>query len=492
MLGDSGAMDVQEALAAISPEDWDHTPPAVRELIAVLLADLGALRERLGQVEEQQRQHSQNSSRPPSSDPPAAPLRPPRPASGRQAGGQPGHPGAHRPLRPPEEVERFVFVRPDRCAGRGHPLAGDDPAPLRHQVTELPRPQPETVEYQRHRLPCPGCGAVTTPALPAGVPAGAFGPRLQASVSLLGGRYQLSDRQVQEVLATLFGVDLGLGSVPALKQATSAALAAPVAAAHAYVQAQGQINVDETGWREANRRAWLWVAVTTRVTVFLVQASRSSQAAKTLLGAGFAGIAGTDRWSGYSWLGTARRQVCWAHLKRDFAALAERGGHSAILGAALLCRVDRLFALVARVRDGTLAHADLAPALAPVQRQVAALLRQGTASDHPKTANTCRKLLAVEAALWTFALVPGLAPTNNAAERAIRPAVLWRKRSGGTQTAAGSRFVERLLTTVTTLRQQQRDVLAYLTAACDAANHGRPAPSLLPAAPMATVTPTTT
>jgi transposase len=300
----------------------------------------------------------------------------------------------------------------------------------------------------------------------------------------------LSDRQVQEVLATLFGVELGLGSVPALKQATSAALAAPVAAAHAYVQAQAHVNVDETGWREATRRVWLGVAVSAWVTVFLVQASRSGQAAKVLLGAGFAGIAGTARWSGYTWLGTARRQVCWAHLKRDFAAFVERGGDSATLGTALLRQVARLFALVADVRDGTLAHADLAPALAPVQREVAALLRQGAAVAHPKTANTCHKLLTVEAALWTFARVPGLAPTNNAAERAIRPAVLWRKRSGGTQTAVGSRFVERLLTTVTTLRQQRRDVLAYLTAACDAANHGCPAPSLPPATTGTTLLPT--
>jgi len=217
------------------------------------------------------------------------------------------------------------------------------------------------------------------------------------------------------------------------------------------------------------------------VTVFLVQGSRSGKAARALLGEGFAGIAGTDRWSGYTWLGTACRQVCWAHLKRDFTAIAERDGDSATLGAALLTQVDQLFALVQRVRDGTLAHADLARPCAPIQQAVAALLRQGAVGDHPKTANTCRKLLTVEAALWTFVRVPGVAPTNNAAERAIRPAVLWRKRSGGTQTGAGRRFVERSLTTVTTLRQQQRAVLAYLTAACDAANHGRPAPSLLPA-----------
>ena len=484
-------MDVQQALAAISPDEWDRTPAAVRELIALLVADLGLLRERLGQVEEQQRQHSQNSSRPPSSDPPSAPPRPPRPSSGRPPGGQPGHPGSHRALKPPDEVAHIELIRPEYCRQCGGRLAGDDPAPVRHQVTELPRPQAETVEYQLHRLACPDCGTVTTPALPPGVPHGAFGPRLQAIVSLLGGRYQLSDRQVQEVLATLFGVDLGLGSVPALKQATSAALAAPVAAAHAYVQAQARANVDETGWREAHRKAWLWVAVTTWVTVFLIHASRGSPAAKALLGADFAGIAGTDRWSGYTWLGAARRQLCWAHLRRDFTALVERGGASAAIGSALLTQVAHLFALVQQVRDGTLAHPALAQAIAPVQREVAALLRQGAACEHAKTAKTCRNLLAVEAALWTFVAVAGVEPTNNAAERAIRPAVLWRKRSGGTQSAAGSRFVERLLTAVTTLRQQQRDVLAYLTAACEAANRGHPAPSLLPStagAPSALIT----
>ena len=473
-------MDVQQALAAISPDEWAQTPAAVRELIALLLADLGALRERLAQVEEQQRQHSQNSSRPPSSDPPSAPRRPPRRSSGRQPGGQPGHPGAARVLKPPDEVARIEVIRPQHCARCGQRLGGDDPAPVRHQVTELPPPRPETVEYQLHRLACPGCGSVTTPELPAGVPRGAFGPRLQAIVSLLGGRYHLSDRQVQEALGTLFGADLGLGSVPALKQATSAALAAPVAEAQAYVRAQARANVDETGWREAHGKAWLWVAVTTWVSVFLIHASRGSPAAKALLGADFAGVAGTDRWSGYTWLGPARRQLCWAHLRRDFSAFVERGGASATLGTALLTQVERLFALVQRVRDGTLAHADLAPAMAPVQREVAALLRQGAACEHAKTARTCRNLLAIEAALWTFVQVAGVEPTNNAAERALRPAVLWRKRSGGTQSAAGSRFVERLLTTVTTLRQQQRDVLAYLTAACEAAHRGHPAPSLLP------------
>lgn len=463
----------------ITLADWEETPAAVRALVGTLLAELQALRAVVAGLQEQVGQTSRNSSKPPSSDPPGAPLRPTPPASGRQPGGQPGHVGTTRPRPPLAEVDHLVVLRPERCAHCDALLLGDDPAPLWRQVTEVPAPHAETTEYQVHRLTCRCCGHLTTPPWPDGLPPGAFGPRLQALVSLLGGRFLLTDRQIEELLPIGFGVAVGLGSIPALEQATSAALAAPVAEALAYVQQQERANADETSWREANRKGWLWVAVTSLVSVFLVQASRGSAAAKALLGSAFGGVVGCDRWSGYHWLGAAR-QLCWAHLRRDFTAFVDRGGTSAVLGQALLDEVGRLFALWYRVRDGTLAHADLAAALAPVQAEVGRLLRQGMVGDHAKTAATCANLVRDEAALWTFVRVAGVEPTNNAAERAIRPAVLWRKRSLGTQSAGGSRFVERMLTTVTTLRQQRRDVLGYLTAACAAAHRGQPAPSLLP------------
>lgn len=466
----------------IPAADWEATPATVRLLVGTLLSAVQTLHARVGALEEQLGQTSRNSSKPPSSDPPSAPPRPTALASGRKPGGQVGHVGASRPRRPLAEVDQVVVLRPARCAHCDALLLGSDPAPLWRQVTEVPAPKAQTTEYQAHRLTCRCCGQVTTPPWPDDLPPGAFGPRLQALVSLLGGRFLLTDRQIEELLPIGFGVELSLGSIPALEQATSAALAAPVAEALAYVQQQDRANADETSWHEATRKAWLWVAVTTLVSVFLVQASRGSAAAKALLGTTFDGIVGCDRWSGYHWLGAAR-QLCWAHLRRDFTALVDRGGASAVLGQALLDEVGRLFALWYRVRDGTLAHADLAVALAPVQAEVGRLLRQGMAGDHPKTAATCANLVRDEAALWTFVRVAGVEPTNNAAERAIRPAVLWRKRSLGTQSDGGSRFVERLLTTVTTLRQQRRDVLGYLTAACAAAHRGHPAPSLLPVTP---------
>jgi transposase len=267
--------------------------------------------------------------------------------------------------------------------------------------------------------------------------------------------------------------------VTACEQATRAALAAPVAAAQTYVQQQPVAHVDETGWREARHRAWLWVAAAAAVTVFLVQARRGAVAAQALLGA-FAGILVTDRWSAYNGWSVWRRQRCWAHLRRHFTAFAEAPGAAGRLGHALLAETRQLFAWWYRVRDGTLARATFRGYVGPLRQRVEALLREGARCGHPKTEGTCREILTLAPALWTFVRVPGVEPTNNAAERAIRPGVLWRKGSFGSHSPAGSRFVERMMTVAATLKQQHRNVVDYVTLACEAALRGEPAPTLLP------------
>lgn len=238
--------------------------------------------------------------------------------------------------------------------------------------------------------------------------------------------------------------------------------------------------MDETGWRQQAKRAWLWVAATPLVAVFLVLTTRGAKGARQLLGDAFGGIVGSDRWSAYNWLDPSQRQLCWAHLKRDFQKLVERGGLSQRLGERFLVQVELLFRLWQRVRDGTLDRQDFQTQVAPIRAQVHHLLCEGAALAHPKTRHTCENLLRLEPALWTFVDREGVEPTNNHAERCLRRAVLWRRRSFGTQSEMGSRFVERVLTTVTTLRQQKRDVLDYLTAACAAAIRGDKPPSLLP------------
>jgi transposase len=475
--------DARTPPPGIAAADWADTPQAVRILVLALQQQVLTLSERVSALEERTRRSSRNSSQPPSTDPPSTPDRPKGKRSSRKQGGQPGHAGHGRPLLPAEQVDRVVDAKPDACGRCGHLLLGSDPQPARHQVTDLPRVRPVVTEYRRHTLVCPGCGAVTTAGWPAEMPTGSFGPRVAATVAYLTGRCGVSQRETQEILATLCQVPVGLGSIAALERQVSAALAAPVGEAQAHVQAQPVANVDETGWREQTTRCWLWVAVSALVTVFLVRPSRGSQSAKELLGAAFAGVVGSDRWSGYTWLATTQRQVCWAHLVRDFAALVERGGASRALGTACLDVADRLFAVWYRVRDGTLDRASFTLLVAPLQAELHALLTTGRTSSQAKTRHLCENLLKVEPALWTFVTVSGVEPTNNSAERALRRAVLWRRRSFGTQSAAGSRFVERVLTAVSTLRQQERDVLDYLTTVTQAALSGAPAPSLLPQTP---------
>jgi transposase len=466
-------MPEQAPPTGISSEDWAATPAAVRGLVQALLA-------RLVEVEARLKQTSQNSSKPPSSDPPSAKPRSAKEPSGRKSGGQPGHEGHGRTLKPETEVDHFVEVRPESCGQCGTLLLGEDPEPERHQVTELPRITPIVTEYRRHRLWCGACGARTQAAWPATMPTGSFGPRVQATVGYLTGRIGASQREVQDILATVCQTEASVGGVGALEQAVSAALATPVVEAQTYVQRQPVRTADETRWREKTKRVWWWISVTPLVTIFRVLKSRGAAAAKEVLGEDVWGTIGTDRYAGYHWIDPRQRQLCWAHLKREFIAWSERVGETARLGLALLAVEQQLFALWYRVRAGTMAWADFQGAMLPLMARVSTLLQEGVAGADATAQGTCRNLVKLEPALWTFVWEPGVDPTNNGAERPLRRAVLWRRRSFGTQSEAGSQFVERILTTVTTLRQQRRDVLDYVTAACAAAIRKEPAPSLLP------------
>lgn len=450
-----------------------------------LLKQIEALKQENLDLRARLNQNSRNSSRPPSSDPPSTPPRPPKPPSGRRPGGQPGHPGSTYKLVPIEDVDRVVSVKPKRCAGCGHRLTGDDPNPRRHQVTELPPIEPEIVEYLLHRLTCANCSRVTRAELPPGVPLKMIGARLQALIAYCTGRLHLSKRTTQEALQDVVGVTLSLGSISDAEKTVSRALAAPIREAHDYIQKQRSAGADETGWRQGSKRAWLWVVVTRWISVFQIHLSRGADAAGALLGS-FAGYLTTDRWNGYNGFPLRRRQICWAHLIRDYEGFTERGPKAARIGEALLIEAKKMFALWKRVRDGTLKRSSFRVYMTPIRRAVVRVLRRGTRCGESKTEGMCVKILKVEAALWTFVRVRGVEPTNNASERAIRPAVLYRKGCFGTHSARGSRFVERILTVTASLRQQGRNVLDFLTRACDASIHHRKAPSLLPTPRMTT------
>ena len=272
-----------------------------------------------------------------------------------------------------------------------------------------------------------------------------------------------------------------VGTITQSEQATTEVGAEPVGAARACVAEQAVAHVDETRWRQGDKRAWVWVAVTSLVTVFLIRLSRGGHVARELLGEHCSGILVTERSSASNWYPVRWRQGCWAHVLRDFEAIQGRGGTSEAIGAGLLAQGHQMFTWWHRVREGTLKRSTFRSYMRPLRREVERLWEAGSQCGVSKTEGTCREIMKRREALWTFVQVEGVEPTNNAAERALRPGVQRRKISFGTQSEAGSRFVESMMTVVATLKHQQRNVLAYLTAAHEAALRGEAPPSLLPA-----------
>ena len=455
--------------------------------IAQLEEENARLREENRRLKERLGLNSSNSSKPPSSDAPGPPRQSKRP-TGRRPGGQPGHKKHERALLPPEQVQHVVEVVPKECRGCKRRLRGKDSAPRRHQVVEVPPLSAIVTEYRSHALTCPACGEVTRGEVPEHARS-VFGDRLAALASLLVGKYRLSKRLVKDALSDMVGVELSLGSVSNLEAEMSQALAPAAAEALAFVRASEAVNADETSFaqgREGGRaaRVWLWVVATALVGVFHIARNRNGKVARHLLGEDFAGFLTTDRWSAYEWVDAGLRQICWAHLTRDFQGFIDRGGRGGKIGLELMRERNRFFKWYQRVRDGTLAREQFEKRMRGVERQVGQLLRKAARRAEKKTAGMAREILQWEKCLWTFVDAPGLEPTNNFGERCIRHAVMYRKTSFGTQSEAGSRFVERIFTATATLKLQGRDVLAFLSDTLAAHRRGLRGPSLLPSAPV--------
>src|SRR5919199_139174 len=376
----------------IPVELWNQIPSAAQAAILALVQQyeqrLQALQRKVDQLTERLNRNSTNSSRPPSSDPPHVKRRPPRPSSGRKKGGQPGHARQQRPLVPPEQIKQAIPLMPSACRKCGQALHGVDPHPRRHQVAEIPPVQAEVTEYRLHRLTCTACGTRTCASVPVGVPAGAFGPRLQALLAILAGGYRLGKRPIRQLAHDLFGLSISTGMVAKLERATAEALQQPMAELEGYVRTQ-HANVDEASWREAMHKAWLWGAVTPLVTVFHIAATRCGKVAGALLGSAYRHVVTSDRWKAYN--GFRRRQYCWSHLRRDFQAMIDRQNGGTPIGKKLLDLSDRVFTLWHRVRDGTLSRPSFQVYISGLRAEVRGALSRGAACVCPQTAATCRE-----------------------------------------------------------------------------------------------------
>lgn len=453
----------------LPPELFDPLPPAVQVYIRALEAavahlagQVATLAARVAELEAKLGQNSSNTSQAPSTDGPHVKPAPPRPPSGKTRGGQPGHPKHDRAILPPDEV---VDHKPERCRRCCTELAGDDSDPIVDQVLELPAKLRHVIHHRRHTLECPHCQALTT-AAPAPGAATGFGPRLTATTAYLSGVGRLGKRGIRMLFAEVFDIPMALGSVSKLEARVSRALAPIHSEALRDIRGKNA-GVDETGWKQGAERAWLWVAVTALVTVFLIRLKRNRASFDDLAGPE-PGILTTDRFPVYTHLDPGRRQICWAHLRRDFQAMIDRNNAGSAIGEGLLEHADILAEHWGKVRDGTRKRRWFERTHAPwLRTEVRLLLERGVDCHCGVTARVCRDLLGAETSLWTFAAAAGVEPTNNAAERAVRHAVCWRKTSYGTDGEAGSRFVERMLTVVASCRAQGRGVLEFLTRAVE-------------------------
>jgi transposase len=429
-------------------------------------------------------QNASNSSVPPSANPPAAPPPVVKQKTGRKPGGQPGHPPYLRQLVPPERVTRVEPLIPGHCGRCQTPLplqAGpDDPPPLRHPVADLPALRAEVVEYQGHARIGPACGPVTQAPIPAAVRAHSIGPGLAATLSYLAGCHHVSKRGLEEISEALFEVPVALGTVANLEQEMSAALAPAHAEAIEVVRQAKVKHVDETGWKQAGQKCWRWLAATTSVAAFLIHPRRSLAALTALLGAKLRGFVCSDRGSAYDAIAARRRQVCWAHLKRDFQKCSDRGGAAVAIGEAGRKVVQKVFKAWHLFRGGGCTRARLQRRLSPVARPLREdILEAGRGCADSKVARFCEHLIALEPALWRFVGTAGVEPTNNHAERLLRRGVLWRKNAFGCSSTVGCRFVERILTAVQTLRLQRGSVLTFLRDSLIAHRAGLPTPKLV-------------
>jgi transposase len=449
-----------------------------------LLKRIAELEARLRDLEARLGLNASNSSLPPSANPPQAPPPVRKQPTGRKPGGQPGHSAHLRVRLPPERLTQpTVHYLPDICQAcqddLPHAPGPDDPEPRWHQVVELPEVPVHVIEYQAHARTCPNCGHLNWAKIPDHIRERGCGPRLTATLSFLSGVLHASKRGIEEFVETVLRVPIALGTVSNLEREMSAALAAAHAEARQAVQEAATKNVDETGWKQAGAKRWLWGAATAVVACFVITPSRGALGLAALLGKQVKGVISSDRWSVYGQLRLGLRQLCWAHLKRDFQKLVDHGGAGKHYGELGLAAVQILFHEWHLFRGGG-SRAALQRELEPLRAALRSWLEEGARCRDSKAATLCGNLRDVEPALWTFLYKNGVEPTNNHIERLLRPGVLWRKNAFGCHSEAGCRFVERILTVLQTLRLHKRPTLEFLYESLSAHRTGRPAPRLLP------------
>lgn len=443
------------------------------------------LKRRIAQLER----NSTNSSKPPSSDDPQDKGKKSKGENGndsrkRKPGGQPGHKGSKRELIPVEEVDSLLHYYPDRCSHCGKELPQDETAnevgeTFRWQVTDVEPIKSIITEHQAHTILCE-CGWQTSAFLPPEVVKSNFGPRLSSIIAYLAAVLHVSRRGTQEFCEILLNVNIALGSVQNLLEDTSEALQPIDKELKEALPKEPVVNSDETGWRDR----WLWIFVASRFIYFQVAKSRSSKVLVHIFGKVYKGILCVDRWGAYTKYHKGVFQICWAHLKRDFRGVLKVGeatqSQDAILFAETMEKLrKKLMAIWFRYKKGEVSRAELIKKAKTTRNAMRRCLKQYMYSEERCVQTLAENLLKRFNDLFTFILYEGVEPTNNIAERGIRPAVQWRKICFGNRSDNGAVLTSRLLTVTRTCWLQKRNPLEFLVQAITIHRSAQGAPSLI-------------
>jgi transposase len=456
----------------------------VKKLIAEAIAPLQARIAELEAEVARLKKNSSNSSKPPSSDI----VKPPKPAlpagAKRKIGGQPGHERHEREPFPAEQINR-VEVHPLACCPDcgGRVCAVKLPPRVVRQIELVARPV-EVVEHQAPACRCRRCGKIHYGALPAAVAQGGLvGPRLTALVGYLKGACHASFSTIRKFCRDVLQVTISRGQLAKVLQKAAVALADAYGQLQALLPGEDHLNVDETGHKERGESWWTWCFRADLYTLFKIDRSRGSDVLVEVLGKAFDGVLGCDYFSAYrKYMGDfgVAVQFCLAHLIRDVKFLTDLPDPvTAAYGRRVLAGLRQLFHVIHRRHKMTPPR--FQRALERARDQVLAAGQR--APQRPEAQNIARRFRQHGEAYFRFLTTPGIAPTNNLAEQAIRCVVIDRLVTQGTRSAKGRQWNERIWTAMATCVQQGRSVFEYLHQSLDAYFSKRPAPSLLPAGP---------
>ena len=445
-----------------------------REAVIEQLLSFAAHIRRLEQNIIRLSKNSSNSSRPPSSDPPGMIKAKKQSKSTRRQGGQPGHKGKNRKLLPGEAMDKIHDLFPVRCQHCRRPfsqtLINPLAKPVRHQVFELPVIAPFKEEYRCHALLCQ-CGHSTTASLPEHVAQSNFGPRTHAAIAYLASVHRLTRRGITEIMQSLFGLNISTGAVCNAAKRVAKACVPVVGAIKRYAASALTLNIDETGWKCRGKSRFLWAFVAQRAVLFHVSPSRGAKVLRQVLGDSFAGVITSDDHSAYaSYHKKGIRQLCWAHIIRKLKALEEdrSSPHAYCFARHMRCNIDAVFSLWHTYQTSGGSRAQLMLDTLPMRQRMRDFCVIFRYSSDPRVQTRAKRLLDNWQHLFTFLEHDGVQPTNNSAERAIRPAVQWRKICFGSQSQIGEQFTGRLLTVVRTCQLHGLNAFEFLTRLVDA------------------------